>query len=183
MRRGLMLAVAAALTLSACSTATPFQPATKASAGYGYSEQRIETDRWTVSFSGNSVTSRQTVESSMLYRAAQLTLDNGYDWFETVERHTQGATEVVGGPSYDPWWGPYGYWRPHWRYYGRGGWGPWGAGWGPDWDTSTITRYQASTEILMHHGPKPADNPHAFDAHQVVANLGPHIVMPEAAKK
>ena len=111
MRRGLMLAVAAALTLSACSTATPYQPATKTTSGYGYSDQRIETDRWTVNFSGNSVTSRQTVESYMLYRAAQLTLDNGFDWFETVDRHTQDKTEVVG--AYDPWWGPYGpYWRP-----------------------------------------------------------------------
>jgi hypothetical protein len=177
-----MLAVAAALTLSACSTATPYQPATKASAGYGYSEQRVETDRWTVGFSGNSVTSRQTVESYMLYRAAQLTVDNGYDWFETLERRTQDKTEVVGVP-YDPWWGPYGYWRPRWRSYGRGAWGPWGPGWGPDWDTDTITRYEASSEIVMHHGPKPADNPRAFDAHQVLSNLGPHIVMPEAAKK
>jgi hypothetical protein len=177
-----MLAVAAALTLSACETATPFQPATKAIAGYGYSERRIEDVRWTVSFAGNSVTSRQTVESYMLYRAAQLTLDNGYDWFETLDRHTQDKTEVVGG-AYDPWWGPYGpYWRPHWRYYGRGGWGPWGPGWGPDWDTSTITRYEASTEIVMHHGPKPADNPRALNAHEVLTNLGPHIALPAPAK-
>lgn len=178
-----MLAVAAALTLSACSTATPYQPATKTSSGYGYSDQRIENDRWRVTFAGNSLTTRQTVESYMLYRAAQLTLDNGFDWFDTVDRHTQGATEVIG--TGDPWWGPYGpYWRPYWRFYGRGGWGAWGAGpgWG-EWDATTITRYEASTEIVMHHGPKPADNARAFDAHQVLNNLGPHIVTPDQVKK
>ena len=78
------------MTLSACSTATPFQPATKASSGYGYSEQRIETDRWRVNFSGNADTSRQTVETYMLYRAAQLTLNSGYDWFETNDRQHPG---------------------------------------------------------------------------------------------
>ena len=184
MRRGLLLAVAAALTLSACATATPYQPATKATSGYGYSEQRIENERWRVTFAGNSVTTRQTVESYMLYRAAQLTVDNGYDWFETVERHTEGATEVVGGGPYDPWVGPYGpYWRPYWRSYGRRGWGPWGPGWGADWDVSTITRYEASTEIVMHHGPKPADNPRGLDARQVLANLGPHVALPAPEKK
>ena len=134
-----------------------------------------------MSFAGNADTSRQTVESYMLYRAAQLTLNNGYDWFETVERHTQGQTEVVG--PYDPWWGPYGpYWRPYWRAYGRGGWGAWGPGWGPGWDVNTITRFEASTEIVMHHGPKPADHPRGLDAHQVVTNLGPHIVLPGQKK-
>lgn len=186
MRRGLMLAAAAALTLSACATATPYQPASKATAGYGYSEQRVEADRWQVSFAGNSVTTRQTVESYMLYRAAQLTLNSGYDWFQTVDRHTQGQTEVV-GTAYDPWWGPYGpYWHPAWRFYGArgwGGWGAWGSGWGPDFDASTITRYEASTEVVMHHGAKPANDPHAFDAHQVIENLGPHVQMPAAEKK
>jgi hypothetical protein len=187
MRRGLMLAALAALSLSAlslgaCTTATPFEPATKANAGYGYSERRIEDDRFTVTFAGNSVTSRQTVESYMLYRSAQLTVNSGYDWFETIERHTQGNTQVVG--AYDPWWGAYGpYWRPTWRAYGRRGWGAWGPGWGPDWDVSTITRYEASTDIVMHHGAKPADNPRALDAHQVLTNLGPHILLPGAEKK
>jgi hypothetical protein len=179
----MILAAAAALTLSACATATPYQPASKATAGYGYSEQRIEADRWQVTFAGNSVTSRQRVESYMLYRAAQLTLNSGYDWFDTVDRRTHSQTEVVGG-GYDPWWGPYGpYWRPAWRFYGPMGWGAWGPGWGPDWDASTITRYEASTEIVMHHGAKPENDPHAFDARQVVVHLGPHVQRPEPEKK
>jgi hypothetical protein len=182
MRRGLIFAAAAALTLSACATATPFEPATKHSSGYGYAEQRIDNDRWMVRFAGNGDTSRQTVEQYMLYRAAQLTLNSGYDWFETVQRHTQGQTEVLG----DPWYGPYGYgpyWRPYWRAYGPYGWGGWGAwgAWGPGWDVSTITRFEASTEIVMHHGAK--DSPRGLDAREVVANLGPHVLLPGQKKK
>jgi hypothetical protein len=166
----------AALTLTACATATPYEPAGKDTYGTGYSEQRVEPDRWQVNFSGNSSTSRQTVESYMLYRAAELTVQNGYDWFQTVDRSTQTHTSFVGTPG--P-YGPYGpYWAPSWRYYRHGGWGPWG----PGYDLEEVQRYQASTEIIMHHGPKPADNPRAFDARQVMANLGPTVVRPAPSK-
>ena len=62
----------------------------------------------------------------MLYRAAQLTVNSGYDWFETNDWHTQGQTDVI-GTSWGPGFG--GYWSPYWRAYGPGGWGGWG-GWG-----------------------------------------------------
>jgi hypothetical protein len=167
----------AALTLSACATATPYEPATKDTAGHGYSEQRIEADRWRVGFSGNSETPRQTVESYMLFHAAELTVKNGFDWFQTVDRSTQKQTDYVGSPS--PWYGGYGpYWHPYWRAYRRGGWGPWGPGYGPGYDVSEVTQFEVSAEIVMHHGPKPADNPRAFDARDVIANLGPHVVRP-----
>jgi hypothetical protein len=179
----LMFAVAAtaALSLSACATPTLYQPATKANSGQGYTEQQIETGRWRVSFSGNSVTSRQTVESYMLFRAAELTVQNGFDWFETVDRATQQQTSYFGTP--DPWWGRYGpYWRPYWRTYRGGAWGAWGPGWGADWDVNEITRFEAGAEIVMHHGAKPADNPRAFDARDVMANIGPHVVRQAPAK-
>jgi hypothetical protein len=177
MKRFAFAVLAAALSLSACATPTPYEQASKATSGQGYADQRIENDRWRVSFSGNSVTSRQTVESYMLYRAAELTVQSGYDWFETVGRSTERNTSYLG--TGDPWMGPYGpYWHPYWRYYRGGAWGAWGPGWGSDWDVTQITQYEASTEIVMHHGPKPADNPRAFDAREVMANLGPHVVRP-----
>ncbi|MBS0294954.1 MAG: hypothetical protein JSR45_01495 [Proteobacteria bacterium] len=177
----LMIAAAAALALSACATATPYAPA---GPGHheGYSEQRITADRYRVSFAGNSVTSRETVEMYLLYRAAEVTLQNGYDWFETADRSTQRDTRYVGTP--DPFWGPYGpYWRPSWRLYRHGFWGPWGRDpWGPDYDVQQINRYEASAEIIMHHGPKPEGGPHAFDAHQVIENLGPRVTRPAPPK-
>ena len=54
--------VASATALGACSSGpTPYQPA----AGYdrGYTEQKIENERYRISFKGNSMTERDTVEN------------------------------------------------------------------------------------------------------------------------
>jgi hypothetical protein len=179
----LALAATAALGggLSACETATPYQPLAAGTAqSGGYSEIKLEDDRWRVTFKGNTLTSRATVETYLLHRAAELTVGQGFDWFETADRQTDKHTEAFG---VDP-FGPYGYGLGFgWRYYRRGlGWGdpfwggpwgggPWGGGpWGGDIDIQTIERYEASAEIVMHHGAKPTDNRHAFDAHQILAN-------------
>lgn len=169
MKRSIIAAVAA-LLLSGCVTATPYQPASKHTDAEGYSEQRLQGDRWRVTFSGNEVTSRQTVDSYMLFRAAELTLASGFDWFETVDRSTE-AQQTYYGPDYYGdgygWYGPYGgYWSPRWTY-------------DNDWNAGTA--YQVQANIIMHHGPKPKDEPHAFDARDVIANVGPHILRPKEA--
>ena len=41
-----------------------------------------------------------------------------------------------------------------------------------------VTRFEASAEIQMRRGPKPADEPRAFDARSVMATLGPQIQRP-----
>ena len=186
------LALAAALILatglSACITATPYQPAARGNAtSGGYSETRLEPNRWRVNFSGNSMTSRETVEGYLLFRAAELTLQNGDDWFAMVDRQTDAKqrTYVQPDPFYRPWYGSgFGYWRPSWRYRGRGfGWRTWDPYFGdPFWadryDVQTIQSFEASAEIVTHKGAKPADDPRAFDARAVVDNLKPRIQYP-----
>src|SRR3546814_10822327 len=80
-------ALACAAGLAACVSVTPYQPASK---GYGYSEQRIENNRFRINFAGNSDTPKQTVETYLLFRAAELTLKSGYDYFVFArsEEHT-----------------------------------------------------------------------------------------------
>ena len=197
MKKAILAALALALAasgLAACETATPYQPLSpkNAQAG-GYSEARLEANRWRVTFQGNSLTSRGTVENYLLNRAAELTLAQGFNWFETNDRSTDKQSDTYVLP------GPYGYgWRPYWRFYGGAyGWrswdpyfgGPWGPGFGPPWgppggppwgpDVQTIERYEASAEIVMGHGPKPANDRHALDAREVTANLASHIVRPK----
>lgn len=178
----LMIAAAAVVALgglAGCETATPYQPLNpSATQAGGYTETKIEQDRWRVAFHGNSMTSRETVETYLLYRAAELTVNQGYDWFETVDRATDKHTETMIDPI-----GPYAGWGPSWRFYGRGwgGWGGWGGPWGDPWgdvDVQNIERYETAAEIVMHHGPKPADDKHAFDARQVLSNLAGKIVKP-----
>lgn len=189
MKRPLLAVLAAGALmggLSACVTATPYQPLNPADASAGgYRDVKLDSNHWRVTFAGNTSTSRETVERYLLYRAAELTAAQGFDWFVQNDKHTQQTSEVYVPPSYYGFGYGYG-WRPYWRvhrgryyggYYGGfGGWGPWGWDdpWGPgfveQWD-----RYEVSAEIMMGHGPKPAQ---ALDAHEVMANLGPTIVRP-----
>jgi len=190
----LVAAVALAALLTAYATATPYQPNISGQkAAGGFSETRLENDRFQVNFAGNSVTSRETVERYLLYRAAEVTVQTGYDWFETADRRTDRTARAV-VDNYGPGWGgygygyggyPYGYWRPAWRgYYGGayGAWGPWGDPfWGRTSEIRTIEKFQASAEILLHKGPKPAGDPRAYDAREILANLAPTIQRPVPA--
>ncbi len=183
----LALILAGSISLSACMTATPYQPATGNGTAVrnGYSDTQIESNRFRISFSGNSLTSRETVERYLLYRAAELTLQQGFDHFILSDRDTEKKTDIVREPgAWGP--GPWGYWSPSWRFYRGPRWG-WRS-WDPffddpfwrdrDWDYRTVTQYEAMAEVVMGRGPKPADNLRAFDAHEVVSRLGPSIQMP-----
>jgi len=179
-RRALLaLGSAAILALAACATPTPYQPLT-GSAG-GYASQRIEANRYRVFFAGNSLTSRERVENYLLYRAAELTLENGFDSFTIVDHATDRNVETRVYPDPFP-TGPYGYWRPSWRYYGGPygwrAWDPWYGGpfWANSVDISTVQRFEANAEIVLQRG-APQGN-RSFDARQVIQNLGPTIEVP-----
>lgn len=189
-RRFAALAASAVLaaTLGACATATPYQPNIRGQAtSGGFSEVRLDADRFRVNFAGNSMTSRETVEGYLLYRAAELTVAQGYDWFSVVDRQTDrnARTYIEPDPFYRPWYGPgYNYWRPSWRYYGGGyGWRSWDPFFGdPFWadrmDVRTVEKFEASAEIVMHRGPKPEGDTRAFDARAVMDNIGPRVLRP-----
>ena len=191
-RRYAALAASALLlaTLGACATATPYQPNIRGQAtSGGFSEVRLEADRFRVNFAGNSLTSRETVEGYLLYRSAELTVAQGYDWFSVVDRQTDrnARTYVEPDPFYQPWYGPrYSFWRPSWRYYGGGyGWRSWDPFygdpfWGDRMDVRTVEKFEASAEIVMHKGAKPEGDTHAFDAGAVMDNLGPRVLRPAA---
>jgi len=190
-KKSVVFAVGLALAagLAACATPTPYQPNIpgQATSG-GYSEIRLEPNRWRVNFQGNSLTSRETVEGYLLFRAAELTVQQGFDWFSIVDRDTDKhvQTYVDPDPLYQPWYGSYGFWRPSWRYYGHGyGWRSWDPFFGdPFWadriDVRTVERFEATAEVVMGHGAKPPGDMRAFDARAVIDNLRPRIQYPAA---
>jgi hypothetical protein len=177
MFRNLLLGAAALGLLAACATATPYGPASQGG-GYGFSDQRIEQNRFRITFRGNSSTPREVVENSLLFRAAELTVEQGYDYFIVVENETE-TSKSYSGSSYPPFYGRYGYGHP---FYGSGYSFPYyayGFGWGGypgDNYVREITRYSAVAFVTMYSGEKPADNPNAFDARDVVANLAPYVL-------
>lgn len=88
---------AAALLVAACASLAPYGPQMGAS-GQGYSEQRIESDRWRVTYRG--VGDPAPVADFALLRAAELTLEHGDDWFEVTQRWIDGrATQGGVRPS------------------------------------------------------------------------------------
>ncbi|MGF1544366.1 MAG: hypothetical protein ACFB00_07695 [Parvularculaceae bacterium] len=170
---------AASIALAACATATPYVAASEGN-GYGFSEQQIEANRYRVMFRGNSSTTREIVETFLLFRAAELTLLNGFDYFVVVEgdteanrtlRTTSTGSAFVGGPAFFGGYGR-GFRRRGFPYYAYGfGWG------GAPFDSTTreITRYSAVAFIAMFEGEKPADDVAAFDARDVTDNLRPVV--------
>jgi hypothetical protein len=165
---------AAAAVLAACATQTPYQPAAD---GYGFQEQRIENNRVRITFRGNTLTDRETVETYMLYRAAEVTQQSGYDYFIVANRDTEEHSRLQGMGGYRPRFG-----FDYWYFSARRGWSPW---YDPFWDEPMsyreVTRYEAMAEIAMFHGQKPADDPSAFSASEVIANLQGRIVRPPPA--
>lgn len=75
----------ATLTVAGC--ATPYGPATSPSYGFGYSEERLDTGKYRVTFRGNGNTSGNTVWDYWMYRCAELTLSLNYHYF-TLEKDT-----------------------------------------------------------------------------------------------
>jgi hypothetical protein len=162
--------------LAACATPTPYQPAI--GTRWGYEENQIESNRFRVSFGGNSLTERETVETYLLYRAAELTVENGFDHFQVVTRGLEEESRFVGGG--DPFYSHYRGFPVHYAFF-HPRWG-WRAHHDPFWDDVNyreVTRYEASAEIIFGQGPKP-DHPGAFDARDVMTNLGDQIMRPEA---
>lgn len=156
--------------LAACETGpTPYQAA---DAGQmGYSETRIESDRYRISFKGNSLTDRETVENYLLYRAAETTLQNGYDTFTVVNRDLDKDKRVTRSGGYSPFWS-YSYFHPRYGWIGA---------YDPFYTPATYretTKYEAFAEVRLSKGPKGSD-PNAFNAREVSENLASVIRRPE----
>lgn len=94
-----VLAVAAALTLAACaSSAPPPYAAAPSATSAGYSETQIESNRYFVSFHAPRGASAAALQDYALLRAAELTLQNGREWF-WVDRRTTDDIQGRSGPS------------------------------------------------------------------------------------
>ncbi len=113
------------------------------------------------------------METYLLFRAAELTVASGYDYFIVVEQDTEKSTTYRSTLYHYPF--PNHYFL---SWYGSS----YGPGFGGGIATGTtrpVERYQALAEIVMHKGKKPKDDPSAFDARTVIEQLGPVVRRPE----
>lgn len=152
---------AAGLALSACASLAPYGPQMSAS-GQGYAEQRIESNRYRVTYRG--VGAPGPVADMALLRAAELTVAQGYDWFEVTQRWIDGRPDSAGGVrpsvgvgySSGTYGGRYGSYRSS------------GVGVGLGLNFSGPSPTSTSLEVVMGSGTRPES---AYDARDVVASL------------
>lgn len=157
-------AAAALLVLAACQTPASYQPRGPQSST-GYTDQQLAQNRWRVTFTGNSVTKRETVENYLLQRSAEVALKAGYRWFVFDTRDTEAQTtyqsDFAGWPG----------WRGRGRYWHSWPYGGWGAG-GME-TTRPITSYEASAEIVLLTDEQAKAETRVLQAQDVLDHLGP----------
>ncbi len=169
MRRLIASALLAA-SVAACATApTRYQPAYGPS-GVGFSEQRIESDRYRVSYRGGVGAPEAQVTDYALLRAADLTLGSGYEWFIVDQRYTDapgGYRDT--GPRFSVGVGSGSFGRSSSFGVGLGTSFPLGGASGPALATTL--------EVRMGRGPKPAGF-NVYDARELKNTIGPRAGYP-----
>ncbi len=169
MLRNVLLA-AALLALPACATTPPPYAAATSGASAGYSETQIESNRYFVTYRAPNSADVALLQDYVLLRAADLTLENGREWF-WVDRRSVDETDTssrgpsvgigVGGGSYG----------------GRSG-GSVGVGLSFPIGSRTGQAARAATfEIRFGEGPKP-DDANAYDARATATNLRARVSQP-----
>lgn len=137
-----MLCALAALSLAACATPTTYGPQADAR-GVGFTDYRIETGRYRVTFQGGPGAPPEQVSDFALRRAAEVVARDGYDWFRVVDRFGERTGSRGGGTSVSIGGGTGGY---------RSGVG---VGVGTTFDLSGGPSYRQTLEVLAGKGPKP----------------------------
>ena len=158
-----LLIAGSALALSACASLAPYGPATSSSS-QGYVEQRIESDRFRITYRG--VGAAGPVADLALLRAAELTTETGNAWFEVTQRYIDGRPDSAGGfrPSL-------GVSAGSGRYGGRyGGYSSSGVGVGVGLNFSGPSPTSTVLEVRLGRGQKP-DRPDVYDARDVQSAL------------
>lgn len=153
----------AAALLAGCAGAPLYQPAAEPDE-YGYRDVALSDDRYLVSFTGSYGTPRETVMTYLLYRAAEVALDAGYEKFRAVSRDIEPTTE----------------------YRGYGGTiGRFSRFHDPFFSTTIgvtdarpVTRYRAVMEIMVGSAIDTADPAAVYDAREIKSRLENRILRP-----
>lgn len=150
---------ALAATLAACAATGPGGYSASTGDNFGYTDMRIEQNRYRVVYRGSAGMPPEIVEDYAMRRAAELTLENGYDWFRIIAREI--THEERGGVSVGAGFGTGSYGRRSGVSVGVGG------------DLGRVGAndyFTARLEILMGEGDAP-DEAEAYDASSVLGSV------------
>lgn len=133
--------------------ATPYQPA-----GFrgGYDQLQLDANTFRVEFRGNGYARRQRVDTYLLYRCAELTVQQGYDYFVTVSGETDTSIHSFTTP------GSFSATTTHSGYSSHT------TGTIMQGQTYRVRKHEGVAVIKMFKGEKSSDHPAAFDAKELM---------------
>ena len=170
----ILLLAATAFGLGACATGPAPYAAKTADSMTGYSDEALTATHYRVTYDGNAVTGRETVEDYLLYHAAEVTQRAGFHWFVFDTRSTVPKTTYV--TDFDGWPG----WRGYGWYWHNWDWGgPWGAPYEGSAESHPVTRYHAYAEIVLLTDDQAKSEPHALNAAELLAHLHDKVFPPQ----
>jgi hypothetical protein len=148
-----IMAAAAALA-TACASQGPVYESRMDGGRYGYAETMIEPNRIQIRYNGDTLTPRETVETYLLYRAAETTIQRGFDYFVVVAHATdeESRYENLSGGRV--------------RLAGA--------------TFREVSRHNATADILMFEGERPPFIANAYDARAVQQALNQRIIQDPA---
>jgi hypothetical protein len=156
-----ILALVALFALSACAKPTPYRAAA-GEGDLGYVEQATGEGQYRIGFTGNGLTTRKTVDLYLLYRAAELTEEQGYDYFIVGQRKEYIDPQGIAG-------------RQSQVSFARRQELLIGSGIRARFGEEVVDRYGAEIEILMQKGEAPR-SPNVHRADDVIARSKAAIV-------
>lgn len=160
----LLLAPVFCLALAACATAPTAYGPSAGPSGVGFSEQKIESGRYRVTFRGGPGAPLAQVSDYALLRAADLAIADGYDWFRVVDRYTA-QSGASSGPRVSIGAGG-----------GNGGYRSGiGVGLGTSFDLGGGPSIIQTFEVLMGKGRPPPTGPDVYDAREVRNTIGARV--------
>ena len=160
-----LTAMLALTALVACAKPTPYQAAELN--GFGYSEQAIGKDQYRIGFNGNGITTRETVDRYLRYRAAELTDENGFDYFIVGKREEYIDPQGLAG-------------RQSQISFARRQELLVGSGIRARFGEEVVDQYGAEIEVLMQKGEAPT-SANVYNAADVLADEEASIVRPKRA--
>jgi hypothetical protein len=168
MRKHLSWLLPLLLFVAGCFGPTAYQPT-----GYtgGYTEQKLNDSAYLVTFAGNGFATKERIHIFWLYRCAELTVQNGYDYFILRSKEPAPPKNAQAGMLVPATYHPGqpgklikahagGYSAPVYVYGGGGG---------------TITRWTSSAIVIMFKKPLAKELPFALDARKVMEELHEYI--------
>ncbi len=142
------------LLLSGCATSYHRE----AFFGDGYSETKLSADRWLVTFAASSFTPRERIDTYLLFRCAELTVENNSHYFALLSAASGDSHPRPTTPTLidHPAWSSNALEAPRESFL-------------PD------RRHAARTIIQIFRGPKPRGYQRVYEAREVIRQLAPRM--------